>query len=360
MSLARRIGLGLVAPVLAFAIAAIVTSLVLALTGSEPRVFWEVLLDRPANRSIVNILNYAAILYLSGVAAAICFRMNLFNIGVEGQYRVGAFVAAVFAGWAVLPGYLNTIVAILLGMLAGALWAGIAAILRVTRGVSEVIATIMLNAIAGILVGYLMRKVGVATGVSRATEPVPEESRVGGISLFADSTQALYGLSLLAVVVGIGYAVILNRTVFGFNLRAAGRSQSAATASGVNAKKMIVVTMLISGAVAALIGMPSVFGQTYNYGSSFEGGIGFTGIAVALLGRNHPTGIAAGALIFAYLRERATLLNIMGGISPDIVSVAQGTIVISVVIAYAVMARYRARLEQRSAATARIDEEVAA
>ena len=95
-------------------------------------------------------------LYLSGVAAAIGFRMNLFNIGVEGQYRVAAFAAACVRREAWLPGYLNTVAAILVAMAAGALWAGIAGVLRVTRGVSEVISTIMLNAIAGSLVAYLL------------------------------------------------------------------------------------------------------------------------------------------------------------------------------------------------------------
>ena len=156
MNLAKRAALAVAAPVLALVVAGIVASLVLVLTGDDVAGFWSTLLTWPEGRNLVNILNAASILYLSGVAAAIGFRMNLFNIGVEGQYRVATFAAAAFAGSGWLPGKLNTVVAVLIAMLAGALWAGIAGVLRATRGVSEVISTIMLNAIAVSLVAYFL------------------------------------------------------------------------------------------------------------------------------------------------------------------------------------------------------------
>jgi ABC-type uncharacterized transport system permease subunit len=350
MSLPKRIALALAAPVLAFVVAGIVASLVLMATGDDVGGFWNVMFSWPAHRNIVSILNTTALLYLSGVAAAIGFRMNLFNIGVEGQYKIAGFAAAAFAGEAWLPGKLNTIAAVLIAMLVGALWAGIAGLLRVTRGVSEVISTIMLNAIAGSLITYFIFKIGVNNGNATNTKSIPEGSHVGTISLFKDSPTELYGLSLLAVVVGIGFWVILNRTRFGFDLRAAGASESAAVASGVNVKRMIVIAMLLSGAVAGLVGLPTMFSDSFAYGSSFQTGLGFTGIAVALLGRNNPVGIAFGALIFAFLSEQATLLNILAGISPDIVDVTQGVIVLAVVIAYEVVRRYRVRLEQADVA----------
>jgi general nucleoside transport system permease protein len=350
MNLLKRAGLGLAAPALAFVVAATVASIVLLASDDDVAGFWSTLLSWPQGRNIVNILNAASILYISGVAAAIGFRMNLFNIGVEGQYRVATFAAAAFAGAGWLPGKFNTIVAILVAMLAGAVWAGIAGILRTTRGVSEVISTIMLNAIGGSLVGYFLTRVGESTGNTRNTKTIDEGGWIGGITIFGDSPTQLYGLSLIAVVVGVLFWLVLNRTRFGFDLRASGASESAAVASGVNVKKMIVVSMLLSGAVAGLIGMPSLFGEAHNYGSSFQTGIGFAGIAVALLGRNNPVGIAFGALIFAFLTEQGNLLNILVGVSPDIIAVTQGVIVIAVVIAYEVVRRYRVRLEQASVA----------
>jgi len=349
MSLSKRILLGLAAPVLAVVVAALISTVVLVATGDDVGAFWSTMLSVPASRNIVNIVNNASLLYLSGVAAAIGFRMNLFNIGVEGQYRVAAFAAAAFAGAGVLPGKLNTVVAILLAMVVGAAWAGLAGLLRVTRGVSEVISTIMLNAISGALVGFLLSKWGVATGVSTNTKVIPHSSWVGGFKVTGDPVE-IFGLSIFAVVVGVAYAIVLNRTRFGFDLRATGSSESAAVASGVNVKRMVVVSMLISGAVAGLIGMPTLFGDAHNYGTSFQTGIGFTGIAVALLGRNSPVGIAIGAVIFAFLSEQGNLLNILAGVSPDIVAVTQGVIVMAVVIAYEIVRRYRANLEQAAVA----------
>ncbi len=347
MSGLRRVGLTLAAPVLAFVVAAVATSLVLVAAGNSPASFWQTVLSVPQQRNVVNIVNSAAILYLSGLAAAIGFRMNLFNIGVEGQYRVATFAGAVFAGAGVLPGVLNTAAAVVVAMAAGAAWAGIAGLLRVTRGVSEVISTIMLNAIALSLVAYLLRRIGSRQGQTIVTDTIPQSSWVPGIPLLPGAPNVVFGLATLAIVAGVAFWVLLNRTRFGFDLRATGKSESAAIASGVDVKRMVVSAMLLSGAVAGLIGMPQLFGDAHAYGSTIQTGIGFTGIAVALLGRNNPFGVALGALVFAFLSEQANALGILADISPDIVAVTQGVVVLSVVISYEVVRRYRARLEQQ-------------
>ena len=149
-----------------------------------------------------NIIDNATVLYLSGLAAAIGFRMNLFNIGVDGQYRIAAFTAAVVAGEAWLPGYLNTVLAVLCAMAVGALWAGIAGVLRATRGVSEVISTIMLNAIATFLVAYLLRKAAVREEGSNAiaTKKIPEGSRIPDITI-GDGPPVVdvYGFLIIAI-----------------------------------------------------------------------------------------------------------------------------------------------------------------
>ncbi|MPZ60352.1 MAG: ABC transporter permease [Propionibacteriales bacterium] len=320
------------------------------MAGDSVSRFWDALFRMPDARNFVNIINNSVVLYLSGLAAAICFRMKLFNIGVEGQYRVAVFAAAVFAGQAWLPGYLNTAVAVLVAMLVGALWAGIAGLLRATRGVSEVISTIMLNSIAGTLVAYLLRQVGERRGETMTTTPLPRDSWVGGIPLIPGEASKVYGFAVLAVLAGVAYWLILNRTRFGFELRATGASQPAALASGVDVKRMVVMAMLLSGAVAGLVGMPLLFGTDHAYASTFQSGIGFTGIAVALLGRNHPIGIALGAIVFSFLIEQSNVLDIVAQVSPDVVVVTQGVIVMSVVIAYEVVRRYRNTAEQRGVA----------
>lgn len=346
--------LGIAAPVLALLAAFAITSLVLILAGDPAGEVWATILSVPETRNIVNILNSATVLYLSGLAVAIGFRMNLFNIGVDGQYRIAAFVAAVVAGEAWLPGPLNTVLAILAAVLVGAAWAGIAGVLRATRGVSEVISTIMLNFISTSIVAFSLRQVAVREEGSNiiGTKEIPEASWIPGFSISDQVSTDVYGFLFIAILCGIGYWVALNRTRFGFDLRATGQSQTAAVASGVNVRRMTVTAMMVSGGVAGLVGMPILFGSAHSYGSTFQSGLGFAGIAIALLGRNHPVGIALGAILFAFLDEQSNPLQILVGVSPDIVKITQGIIVLTVVISYEVVRRYGQRLEQRQVAQA--------
>ncbi len=349
-----RLGLGIAAPVLALVAAVAITSVVLLVAGDPVGTVWDTILTVPETRQVANIVNNASVLYLSGVAVAIGFRMNLFNIGVDGQYRVAAFVAAVVAGEAWLPGYLNTVLALVCAMAVGALWAGIAGVLRATRGVSEVISTIMLNAIATSLVAYLLRKANAEPEGSNevATREVPEGSRIPGIPIGDAPTEQLFGFVLLAALVGFSYWFVLTRTRFGFDLRATGQSTTAAVASGINVRRMTITAMLISGAVAGLVGMPLLFGSSYQYGSTFQSGLGFAGIAIALLGRNHPIGIALGALLFSFLNAQSNTLQILAGVSPQIVRITQGVIVLTVIVSYELVRRYGLRLEQQQVARA--------
>jgi general nucleoside transport system permease protein len=351
----RRIGLGLAAPVLAIVVAFVVTSLILLLAGDPVGAVWAQLIDVPLPRQVIAIINAATVYYLSAIAVAIGFRMNLFNIGVDGQYRVAAFAAAVFAGQGWLPGWLNIIAAIVVAMVAGGLWAGIAGLLKVTRGVSEVISTIMLNMIATFLVAYFLSLAAQRVEGSNAvnTKPLPESSRVPGISLdgIIATPNKIYGLIVLSILVGVLYWFVLSKTRFGFDLRTTGRSETAAVASGVKVKRMVLTSMVISGAVAGLVGMPLLFGQDYAYGDTFQSGLGFAGIAIALLGRNNAVGIVFAALLWAYLDAQGNGLQINAGVSDRLVLVIQGVIVLSVVIAYELVRRAGVRMEQRRVAS---------
>jgi flagellin-like protein len=346
----RRFAMALLAPVAALVAAMVITSLVIAVSGSSPGDFWGVVLSRPENRLIVNMINQSALIYISATAAAIGFRMNLFNIGVEGQYTIASYAAATVAGAALFPGKLNIVVAIVLAVLVGAGWAGIAGVLKVTRGVSEVISTIMLNAIAITLAGYLLNRYGQHVGNGVRSDVIPAASQLSGWVVFSEPDGPIWTLAPLAVVVGVGFWVLLNKTRFGYDLRATGASPSAAVASGVNVNRMVVISMLISGGVAGLIWMPALFGSAYSYGTTFQAGLGFTGIAVALLGRNQPVGIVFGAALFAFLGEQSNQLTFRTDISVNVVQITQGTIVLTVVVAYEVVRRLRLRAEQASVA----------
>jgi simple sugar transport system permease protein len=363
MSVLRRIGTTLFAPVLAVLVALVISSIVMAALRVNPFNVFQVMVDfgeTPTQQvtQIVVVLNRAVPLFLSGLAVAIAFRMGLFNIGVEGQYRLGTIVAAGVGAAVALPGPLHVLLIIVVGMLVAAAWAAIVAVLKVTRGVSEVISSIMLNFIALGLASYLLTGPfrGSAAGASIiSTADIPESgwmpslNGIFGLLGLANPPRQLYGFLLVAIAVGVVIAVLLGRTRFGFDLRASGLSPSAARASGVDARAMVIKTMLLSGAVAGLIGLPDLLGNTHRYTTDFTAGLGFLGIAVALLGRNNPTGVAFAALLFAFLDRSLVPLQIAHYPS-SVVTIIQGTIVLAVVVANEVARRLARRAAQRGGA----------
>ena len=355
MKVLRGVGLAVAAPVLALLVAALIDDTdVLLIAGDDAGDFWDVLISWPGQRNVVNILNTTSMLYLSGVAAAIGFRMNLFNIGVEGQYRIASFVAAFFAGEAWLPGHFNTALAVLVAMACrrglGRHRGRAACDPRGLRGHRDDHAQRDRGRTGWLLPAATS---GVAMESRGTRSRFPRRAGSAGSRIFGAGRRGL-GLAVIAVLVGVGVLVRrCNRTASASTSAPRACRRRAAVASGVNVKRMIVVAMLMSGAVAGLIGMPNLFGDAHNYGSSIQTGIGFAGIAVALLGRNNPVGIAFGALIFAFLNEQANLLDILAGVSPDIVQVTQGASSWLVVVAYEVVRRYRVRLEQAAVAEAR-------
>ena len=364
-SLLRRVGQGLLGPVMAVVVALIISAVVIALIGEDPMAAARVMVDlgdspSQQTQSMVVILNRAVPLFLAGLAVSVAFRMGLFNIGVEGQYRMATILGAAAGAAIALPGPLHILLIVVVAMVVGALWAGIVAVLKVTRGVSEVISSIMLNFIALGLASFLLS--GPLRGSPEGaqiitTTPLPESAWFPGLNgLFtglglAEPRTELYGFLLVAIVVGVVIAVLLKRTRFGFDLRATGLSPSAASASGVDARAMVIKTMLISGAVAGLIGLPDLLGDSHHYGTEFTANLGFLGIAVALLGRNSPGGIALAALLFAFL-DRAALPLQFADIPSSVVTIIQGTIVLSVDIANEVARRLTLRSAERAGARA--------
>ncbi|MBA2390689.1 MAG: ABC transporter permease [Geodermatophilaceae bacterium] len=363
MNLVRRVGLTLFAPTLALIVALVISAIVILAIGESPLIALRELFNFGETsasqiQAVAVIVNRAIPLFLAGLAVSIGFRMGLFNIGVEGQYRLAAIMAAWVGSAVVLPAPLHLLLIIIVAMAVGALWAGIAGVLKVTRGVSEVISTIMLNFIAIGLASYLLTGPfrGTPEGsLTIATEDLPESGRIPGLngvlgSLGIEQPRTeLSGFLIPAIVIGIIMAIVVKRTRFGFDLRASGLNPTAATASGVNARSMVVKAMLISGGLAGLIGLPDLMGDTYHYGTEFTSGLGFLGIAVALLGRNNPLGIAFGALLFGFL-DRAALSLQFAGIPSQVVTIIQGTIVLAVVIANEVARRIAIRQAERTGA----------
>ena len=347
----ERVLLAVAGPVIAIVAAILLTSVVLIASGKSPIEPYTLMLEQAGYSDVqFLIVNQASMYYIAALSVAIGFRMNLFNIGVDGQYRLAAMMTAVVGANIALPSALQIPLLLLVGVLTGAFWAGIAGVLKVTRGVSEVVATIMLNAIATSVIGYLTLDDiwGVQVGNNNTTGVMKDSGWVPGINLGADVGE-IYGLVFLAIALGIVYWVVLNRTRFGFDLRATGESETAAAASGVDAKRMVLTAMLISGAVAGLSGLPLLLGDAHTYSLSFPTGLGFTGITIALLGRNNPVGIAFAALLIAFLDKASPALDYATPVAyeKEIATIMQGLIVFAVVISYEAVRQWGLRRQQK-------------
>ena len=356
----NRLGRALVAPAAAAGVAIVISALALLLSGNSPlRAFAEMWDNVSSAESIVLIINRAVPYYIAGVAVAVGFKMNLFNIGANGQYILAALVAA-WAGTQVsLPAPLHVTFILVVAVFVGAAWASITAILKVTRNVNEVISSIMLNFIATGLVAFLLaepfREPDSASLIAQ-TEKLAASATIPKLNRLIEWTGAdlgnanLYGFLVFAIALGIGYHLLLNRSRFGYELRLTGINPDAARAAGVNPNAMILKTIILSGAIAGLIGMHSLLAdpQFHRYGDQFPRNLGFTGIALALLGRNSPIGVAAAALIWAMIERGTQPLSLLG-IPQEIGVIMQGSFLLSAIIAYEVVRR---RNEARTTAEA--------
>ena len=359
----RSIALALAAPTAALVFAVIASSIFLLIAGSNPINAYADMIEYGSQLEIqVDILNRATPLYISGVAAAIGFKMNLFNIGVEGQYRLAALFAAYIGALVTLQPIFHIGLMLIVAMAVGGAYSGIAGVLKVTRGVNEVISTIMLNAIAiSGLIAFLVKEwqeggeIQIDSATRVGTEQIPESGIMPNINSWLEiftreigKGKELTGFLLVAVGVGIVYHIVINRTRFGFDLRASGINPFAARSGGVKDKRMVLGAMILSGMAAGLVGMAEV-AKLGRYNPNFVSGLGFAGIAVALLGRNHPGGIAVAAIVFAFLDISSGVLQITGSASREIVYIMQGIILLAAVISYEIVQRYRLREEAKQA-----------
>jgi general nucleoside transport system permease protein len=359
----RKLIYGVAAPMLAALVAIAVSSIALLIAGESPsEAFLEMWKSIDSTASVVAIVNRAVPYYVAGVAVAIGFIMRLFNIGVDGQHQIAALFAAAFGfgigSWG-LPAPLYVLLIFLVAVLGSMLWASIAAVLKVTRNVNEVISTIMLNFIASQLIFYLLREHwNRGSGLVAETGALPSEARIPRLNRLFEAigfhfgpNVVLQGFVPIAVLVGVAYYVVLNRSRFGFDLRVSGQNPTAAKAAGVDPKRMVMLTFLISGGVAGLIGMAPLLAdpQYGKYGDQFPQGLGFTGLSLALLGRNHPVGIAAAAVVWATI-ERATQRLSFIDIPQEIGIILQGSFLLAAVVAYEVVRRRAEEAETRALA----------
>ncbi|WP_028043691.1 ABC transporter permease [Candidatus Stoquefichus massiliensis] len=272
-------------------------------------------------RGIGQVINQAVPIILTGLSVGFAFKTGLFNIGTPGQFVVGAFVA-IYVGveWTFLPGALHWIVAIILAGIAGSLWGAVPGLMKAYLNVNEVISSIIMNYIGMYTVNYII-PLTVFDSMKNQTLNVNQNAIISkfGLDLLVPNINGGIVVAILAVVV---IHIILNKTTFGFELKACGFSPDASKYAGINAKQKIVFSMMIAGALAGIGG-----GLLYLAGSGQCLQVvdtlapeGFNGIAVALLGLSNPFGVLIAGLFIAHITIGGSLMQIYGFI-PQIVDI---------------------------------------
>lgn len=303
-------------------------------------------------RSISNTITGTTPLLLSGLAVSVAFKAGLFNIGATGQMLAGG-MTALWVGFTMTgPGWLQVPLAVIAGAIGGALYGGIAGVLKARTGAHEVITTIMLNSIASFLVLWLLK----TTTFQREGRPDPisklvvDEARLPRLFGFLDGRSDLVAHAgfFVALLATFAYWYLLKRTTLGFELRATGLNSDAAKYAGMKSKSLTVVAMLLAGGFAGMAGATEVLG-TYGYAStSLAGNIGFDAIAVALLGQSSPIGTLVAAVLFGALQAGGRSMQANTNVPVDLIIVLRALIVMFVAAPLLVKAMFRVKSQVTS------------
>jgi general nucleoside transport system permease protein len=326
-------------PLINLVVALLLSGVIVRLLGESPVAALKLMLSGSvaSSEGIGYTLYYATNFIFTGLAVAVAYHAGLFNIGAEGQAYIGGLgvgLVALWLGdspaWVVLP------LAIVAGAVFGAAWAFVPAWLQARRGSHIVITTIMFNFIASALMTYLLVNVLIKSGQQSP------ETREFGPQAFMPSAEVLFGkfglhlartplnfAFVLALLASAGVWIFLWRTRWGYALRVAGENPSAAAYAGIAPSRVVVGAMVLSGALAGSLALNELLGSQHRILLDFPGGAGFVGIAVCLMGRNHPVGIVLAAILFGTLYQGGSQLSFdMPKINRDMVVVIQGLVIL--------------------------------
>ena len=324
-------------PFLAIVTALIIGGVIIWFVGGDPILAYKGLIQGSwgSKKAISETFIWATPYILAGLAVALAFNGGLFNIGAEGQLAVGATCTAL-VGYALpvwlgfdLPIYIHLPLALIAGMIGGGIWAAIPGALKAYTGAHEVINTIMMNYIALNTISYLLNGVmkdRSPTNVIARTPLIAESARIPPIF---DGLRVHWGF-VLALVVAFLIWWLLNKTTLGFEIRTVGLNPDAAQYAGINVKRIIVLTMVLSGMLAGLAGSIEVTGLNYRHELGFSIGYGYDAIAIALLGRSSPVGVVLAAFLFAAMRNGATRMQFLTQLPVDLISMIQALILLFV------------------------------
>ena len=342
--LRRRLLLG-AAPVLAVALSLAVGAIFIFAIGENPLAIYALMLRQSLGTGygLGQTLFKATPLIFTGLAVALGFRAGLFNIGVEGQLYLGGLAAALTgAALAGLPALVLLPLALLAATAAGSAWGVIPGVLKARFGAHEVINTIMLNFIAFALASFVGRFVFEPATVRTATVGAGAEIARLDVLLPALRGSPVNFSLLVALGVAAGTGLLLFGTRLGYELRAVGLNAPAAEYGGVSIGRTQVVAMALSGGIAGLGGVNFVLGYKHYFELGFSAGAGFLGIAVALLGRNHPVGVVVAALFFGALSYGGLVIN--QRVPKELVEVLQALVILLAISAQVLMERLARRM----------------
>jgi ABC-type uncharacterized transport system permease subunit len=323
-------------PLLAFCLAAglVVVALIVRVVGASPIAFAIALYGGAfgGTYNTAETLAQTVPLLLTGLGVAVAFRCRLFNIGAEGQFLVGA-IAGTAVGVRHFPPALTPLLlplALLAGAAAGASWAGIAALLKIHRGVQEVLSTLLLNFVALQLLAWMVRG-----PLQEAAKGFPQSDPLqipARLALIVPRTH-LHGGVVLAVVVAVGVWYWLRATAGGFALRSVGANAEAAEAAGIPVRRTILTAFLLSGALCGLAGAIQVSGVTYLLSEGISPGYGYTAIAVALIAGLSPLGVIPAALFFGALTAGSVVVQqTVPGVSAVVLQVLQAVTLLAALL----------------------------
>jgi simple sugar transport system permease protein len=339
-------------PFLAILTAVVLGGIIIVLVRGNPFLAYAGLIQGSFGsvRALSETSVWATPYIFAGLAVALAFKGGLFNIGAEGQLALGA-VASALIGYALpewlgfdLPTIIHLPLAIIVGMAAGAIWAGIVGFLKAYTGGHEVINTIMMNYIALNTISFLLN------GPMKDRDPGNVIARTPLIAESARMPVIFEGLRVhwgfvLALLAAYLVWWMLNKTTLGFEIRTVGLNPDAAKYAGINVKRTIIITMALSGMLAGMAGALEVTGLNYRHELGFSIGYGFDAIAIALLGKSHPLGVVLAAILFGAMRNGATRMQFLTQLPTDLISMLQALILLFVAADAIIRYIYRIRVQ---------------
>lgn len=319
----------LIVPLVAILLGLLVGAVVMLLGGYNPIEAYGALIKRVVGNpyDFGETIRQITPLIFTGLAVAFAFRSGMFNIGADGQVLIGMTTATSVS--LSMTGVSSAIVvplAVIAGGLAGGLWAGIAGYLKAKRGINEVITTIMLNWTALYLSNYVIRHFFLLKGQNRS-EDIGASAAMTFLSDVFNNARVHWG-TVIALLAALFFYIYLWKTKQGYEMRAVGFNANAAEYAGMSVSRNVVKAMFISGVFAGLAGTFEVLG-VFHYQSVFAAspGYGFDGIAVALLGMNHPLGVVLASILYGVLTYGSAGMSFVAGVPPELIKIIIGSII---------------------------------